>query len=195
MLRPQFSRVSLHVLGVSYYSAFSCEDLWGSELVNRCKITTDTKILGTFYRESPKVHELLIEQLTDKTINPKSLTLVVGFTQNLLPHPCQPGALPSLNCQNFSWLAQISLTWSFSLQWENFILQTSNENELTHQLDGGLEESSFTFFRQAQVSVRRVGGEGKGRDTLPLTCLVRVCLRSSERKKAETNLNLFCALT
>ena len=47
VLRPQFSRVSLHVLGVSYYSAFSCEDLWGSELVNRCKITTDTKILGT----------------------------------------------------------------------------------------------------------------------------------------------------
>ena len=87
VLRPQFSRVSLHVLGVSYYSAFSCEDLWGSELVNRCKITTDTKILGTFYQESPKVHELLIEQLTDKTINPKSFTLVVGFTQNLSTTP------------------------------------------------------------------------------------------------------------
>ena len=185
MLRPQFSRVSLHVLGVSCYSAFSCEDLWWSELVNRCKITTDTKILGTFYRESPKVHELLIEQLTDKTINPKSLTLVVGFTQNLLPHPCQPGALPSLNCQNFSWLAQISLTWSFPLQWENFILQTSNENELTHQLDGGLEESSFTFFRQAPASVRRVGEEGKGRDTLPLTCLTFASARLKEKKQKQ----------
>ena len=180
VLRPQFSRVSLHVLGVPNYSAFSCEDLWGSELVNRCKITTDTKILGTFYRESPKVHELLIEQLTDKTINPKSLILVVGFTQNLLPHPCQPGALPSLNCQNFSWLAQMSLTWSFSLQWENFILQTSNENELTHQLDGGLKNPPLHFLGKCG----QAWGEWEGRVRGGTPFLLRVsCVFAPARLK------------